>query len=393
LQHVSRRAVLLVLAAFVLVLPFRLESPTFVNLLTIALLGVGAVALLLHSPYQVSGAQVRVIGPLVLLVVSAIVAFGTAVNPILHTRFVVIISLLFVAAALGAVVLITPWRLLWLVTAVASGVGYLSLVHVAAQLPFGDELLSPRSLGPIQFELPRSLGIDMGYGAYGILVAIGVAVVITTVLYRDEGWPTSPHAGYAAGIAAVGLLLGAYIGQSRSMYLNLMAIAAVLAMVCYLRSDVRLRREIWIIAAVAVAVVAAVIVPDLADAFINVAEGSTMSRVAQYHLALELIASRPLTGCGWGYFRAVFPPGFQVHNLWLNIGVATGLGGFVLSFLSFTWLWICLFVRAVTVPRTEVSIVLVSLLALTGGIVELALFPGVSDVTVLLLAISMVGLR
>jgi len=147
---------MLVVASFVLLLPLRLESPAVVNLLSLALLAVGPIAVLFHSPYHFSGAQLRILVPLSLLVLSAIVAMGAATNPVIHARFVAIAMLLFVGAAVGMIVLTAiPWRLFWLVTAVASGVGYLSLIHIALKLPFGDEFLSPRALGPIQFGLPR----------------------------------------------------------------------------------------------------------------------------------------------------------------------------------------------------------------------------------------------
>jgi len=64
----------------------------------------------------------------------------------------------------------------------------------------------------------------------------------------------------------------------------------------------------------------------------------------------------------------------------------------LLAVVAFVVLWLALAVRAITAPPTSAPVALVGLLALTGGIVELLLFPGVSDISVLLVILSTVAL-
>jgi O-antigen ligase len=282
------------------------------------------------------------------------------------------------------------WRVAWLTTAIVAVIGVLSLVHSAVDLPFGADKLGSRSLGPLSFAVSRTLGIDMGYGAYGVLVAIGVATIIGTIWTRGALWPGRPHSLWAAGIATICIATGVYISQSRSLILNVTAVISTAALVWLFRTDRnRLRNAIVGIGVLVGLPIAGVVVPDLLHAFLSAGGGSVGSRVAQYRFAANMLATRPITGYGWGYFLYTFPAELQIHNLWLNIGGAVGLLGVLLSLAAFVYLWIGLFCQAIVTDGRRAIYGLVGLLALTGACVELSLFTGIADVTALVIFVGM----
>jgi O-antigen ligase len=391
-RRVTHLAFSVLLAAFLVLLPFRLQYPTVVNLAAVVVVLSAGAIVAADATVSLTSIQARVLGCLFLLFVWAVAVTGVAAYPLRHLRVVGLLGVLVGFAVAGAHALRTRyerWATLWLLTAVAAAVGLLSLVHVAVELPVGDEILYPRSVGPISFAVPRTLGVDMGYGAYGVLVAIAAAVVVAVFGSRRGVLPSSPNAVWAAGVAATGIAVGAYVGQSRSMLVNLAAVAAVAVAVGLVRTDrSRLRVAVLLVVATSVPVV----VPRLVSALVAAGEGSALSRLQQYQLAVDLMLRRPLTGFGWGYFRAVFPAGYQVHNFWLGVGTALGLPGFVLAVAAYAYLWLGCFARAVRADGPAFVAGLLGVLALTGGGVELMLFPGVTDVTAVLVLVAMSAL-
>lgn len=283
-------------------------------------------------------------------------------------------------------------------TAIAAAVGMLTIVNVLVPLPFA--FTGPtRSLGLLPLSLPRSLGIWMSFGSYGILAAVGVTYAGVVSI-----WPTALRSDtsrwYRRLLAASALLIilvSVYLGKSRSTWLAVVMIIGWFFAVAAFHPDERfrtarpaIRRGLLLLAVLGTGVAS----KSIFHSFLMANTKSIASRTEQYELAIELLAQRPLLGWGWNYFTVAFSPGFHVHNLWFQIGVSLGIPIFLLWIYLFGRLGIGIFRRNRAEDSHIRSLAVVGTGMLLGGMVELALYPGFTPVTAVLigLLIGIVGL-
>ena len=231
-------------------------------------------------------------------------------------------------------------KTLAVLTATTATVSFLSIINLFIPLSFAFTG-QVRTLGPIALNLPRSLGISMPFGSFGIISVIGTAYASMS-LFRPQILHGSERRNVRvlSAIALLLILIGVALGKSRSTILAMLIVAGIALIVGATHPDIRLRsnrpvvpRSILLTGG-AVATISSF---KLAGNVIEANAASVYSRVTQYHLALELLNERPLFGWGWNYTEIVMEANTTVHNLWLLIGVSLGL--------PIMLLWLYLFAR------------------------------------------------
>lgn len=296
----------------------------------------------------------------------------------------------------GAIELNSARRLrgiLSVATAIAAVIGFLSVVNLFVPLHFAFTG-SSRVLGPIEFITPRSLGIWMSFGSYGILAVIGASYAGMSLLRASAVHETESigRIRAAAAIALAFILLGVYLGQSRSTILAFIVLAICGLGVAAFHPDSQLRFSFPAFPGGILAVGAATVVfksSTILAAFVDANAASAAGRVDQYRFAFELMAQRPLFGWGWKYFGTAFGTSYTVHNLWLVIGVSLGLP----VFLSWLYLFLRLsrdtFRLALSADHYANGLGVVGALMIVGATVELSLYPGFTPITAVLIGILM----
>ena len=285
------------------------------------------------------------------------------------------------------------------VTAAATGVAILSVINIFVEFPFAHTSNS-RTLGPHTFLTPRSLGIWMSFGSYGIFAVIG-AVYAGLYTLRPEAFYKNVDAGSRRVISAIALgviLLGVYVGQSRSTILAF-ATVGICALLIFgyhpsskLRSDnYTLYRTILIAGIVGTTVQAASILRSI----IGVNVRSVTLRLDQYEFAFLLMSERPVLGWGWNYFGEAFGSGYTVHNLWLVLGVSLGIPVFLLWVYLFYKLGITLFRQALIKDGDAEIFAVLGIVVLVGATVELLLYPGFTPSAALVIGLltAIVGIK
>lgn len=310
------------------------------------------------------------------------------------TRFLVI-------ALACALELDSAERIQHVLTAIASIgalVGLLSVVNVFVTLPFAFTG-QVRSLGPLPFATPRSLGIWMSFGSYGVLALIGASYTGMSA-FRPTALYNTRRSSYSRAFATVALsliLIGVYLGKSRSTVLAFLLVSAWGLAIAAFHPDSRLR-------AATPAVPAGILLGGIAgvslksasilDAFVSANSASVTGRLDQYQFALDLMLQRPLLGWGWQYFETTFGTSYTVHNLWFLVGISLGIPVLLL--------WVYLFVRLalstlrrVTDENPQIrAFSVIGMAMVVGGAVELALYPGFTPAAAVLIGLltGIVGL-
>lgn len=273
----------------------------------------------------------------------------------------------------------------------AAIVSLLSIVNLVFPLPFGYTG-QPRSFGPLSFGISRSLGVWMSFGSFGILAVIGAAFaglrVFRPVLVH--GPEVTSYMRLFSAVAMVLILAGVILGQSRSTILAfLLAIIWGLAVATF-HTDTRLRASTPKLTGGVLfsgAISAGIKAPAVLNSFFGTNSASVAVRVEQYRFALELMSRRPVFGWGWGYFETAFGASYTVHNLWFLVGVSLGVPVFLLWIYFFAILGLEMFRGSIASDGRNQGYSFIGVTIIIGGTVEMALYPGFTPATAVLIGV------
>lgn len=217
------------------------------------------------------------------------------------------------------------------VSSIAAIIGFLSLIHLVVGLPFGRPATQSRSLGPLTFQTMRLLGAPMGYGAYGILTSLGGTFAAGVAIWPHKLVGYRPDLAQSwASVSLVGMAIGVFLGQSRSTYLALAASAVVAVILLSYSTQNRTLKRVVKGGAVVTGFVAVLVGVAYLGGFLVGSPESLSRRLQQYEIAIGIMLSDPMFGCGWDCARTVTAFSVSIHNSWLFMGA---VGGVVVLFL------------------------------------------------------------
>lgn len=264
--------------------------------------------------------------------------------------------------------------------------GLLTILHAfdLFYLPIAGRLFPPRTFLGFTMPFPRTIGIDMTLGKFGIMVSLALPVILFSLfsilkVFRQK---------LSSLILLVAIFFGILILQSRSVYITTMMVSlftVILALQLRKSSDLKTSQQFLIvfiaIATLAFLVIAAfsqsIVEADLFDvgarSYLNAVDRITINRLA-YTKFLE----NPLFGIGHGLFNiSSISELTGIHNHFLEQFVATGfLGGtfYVLFFvLLFNKAWNILQLQDNNELRNLGGLFFV---ALVGTVIQYQFFPG-----------------
>lgn len=382
-----------VLAIFVFLVPFSRTLPTTSNVVVVVLL-LGVLAAVGSRGYlSVTRLQLWALLLLGAGIVSHVFATGFSHFTVEH------ISKIKTFGLVGTVVLSSVIALrgrsrtkyIWGVVAVVVAlVGPLSLLKITVGTPIGYGPAPARTYGLPIPAIPRAIGVTIPNGAYGVVASVGVSFLLGVIRTPSVFYPDrdATRLRILAAILLSGIAVAVFIGQSRSTVLALGAVFGVYGLVVL--SDAADRIGVPTVVGSTV-LAAGLILPRVVSVVLGVVTergGSVSNRIQQYTYAVRLLSEHPLSGVGAGYFLSRSE--FYVHNLWLGVGVWSGLPGLV----SWTLLFALVGYRSlryVGSPDGRVrTFGLVMTAATIGVVVELLLYPGFNDTLGLALA-ALVG--
>ena len=280
-------------------------------------------------------------------------------------------------------------QILSFISAIAAVVSLLSIVNLFVPLPFAYTG-QVRSFGLMALDLPRSLGIWMSFGSYGVLAVAGLAHTGMYALRPAALTSSQSSIRRALAVAALCLILiSVILGRSRS---TLIAIAFVsvwgFGVAAFHPESRSAGRSIVSVGILLICGILFVFnLPLISQAIIGANTASVSGRIEQYQYAVELMLRRPLLGWGWNYFGQAFGTSYTVHNVWLLVGVSVGVPVLLLWLYMFYRLGIDSF-RLVFVSDVHTrAIGIVGFALFIGGVVELALYPGFTPVNAVLIGI------
>ncbi|MEZ4864518.1 MAG: O-antigen ligase family protein [Caldilineaceae bacterium] len=266
--------------------------------------------------------------------------------------------------------------------------GVLTVLHGfhIFSLPIAMYYLPARTFLGVKFPVPRTIGINMSYGEFGIMAAFATAILMYSYL--------SPYKIFASRLLkwAVSLALGAgiLVSQGRGVFLGVGA-AGFLSFVIgsevvkgFYTSHWQQRSRAWMLAlafSVVLVLGIAVFMPTAAESdLINVntirSQDNAASRVRINQAGIATLLENPFLGIGHGAYTAD-DAGAGIHNHFLEQFVATGLlGG--LPYLSFYLLMV--WNAWQTLTRSDQAELrgfgCIFLIAMIATIMEYQVFPG-----------------
>lgn len=274
-------------------------------------------------------------------------------------------------------------------TIAAFVLGTLTVLHGFAvfSLPVAMYRLEPRSFFGVQFPIPRTLGVSMSYGKFGIIMSLGMAVVVFSLFL--PGRLISNR--FLLLVLGFGMLAGVLVSQGRGVFLAVGTAILLSAVMAYsLRQSQHpeqerftARKRLFMITLMGLfAVTVATFMPFVAE--IEVLDVETRrsvdnitSRIELNRLALSLFLRHPLLGIGHGTFTLYSGVRQGVHNHFLEQFLATGaFGGLAYLGLYVTLLWRtwCVFSRQGHVRLQIAGGVL--FVGLVASLLEYQVFPG-----------------
>lgn len=400
-ERVGSMVTFVLLLCYILVIPLKFQIG-WLSVRIQLLLFLSIVARVIASIHTVSLTRTQIVVFIVLgLTVCATILGQVVAVPGQNLQTVPQVTRFIVLALACVVELDSSERIhkaLIAVTVSATVVAVLSLVNVFVQLPFAYTSAS-RTLGPFSFSTPRSLGIWMSFGSYGIIAVIGASyaglcALRPTVFSRN----VSVVPGRVLYVTSLGLiLLSVYVGQSRSTILAFASLGVCALITLGFHPNRKLRSDnfrVYQIILVAGTLAVILQLPTILRSFIGTNVGSITIRLDQYRFSLLLMSERPILGWGWNYFGSAFGTGYTVHNLWLVLGVSLGIPIFLLWIYLFYRLGISLLRQALSDNGDTQIFGFLGIVMLLGVVIEVGSYPGFTSATALFISLmtAVVGL-
>lgn len=400
IAELSEKCGYAVLLLYIALVPFGrfLVSVNNALILIAAALALGAF-LFRTSSKRVHVYQLSIVSALLIILVWSIIVATSAPNPVsdIIRSKVFALRLLVVGAF---VLLVNSYErvsgVLVLITLLVAAIGILSVLHLAVGLPFGKPIGQVRSFGPISLGISRTLGVEMGYGSYGTLANIGLAFAMIAS-WRPSILPAfaPSRVRFGGKLCLTAIVIGVIIAQSRSTYLSVTTSVITLAGFVTVLYGSRRVRLVALFSGCLTALVGTVFVgPELYQGVITANKASVTNRARQYIGSIQAILQSPITGCGWNCVYALTDRDVAVHNAWLVTGLTAGIPGLLLWTVPFMT-YLVAGVRGMTTERPPVSLLAIALVVGTVGVVlELLLYPGISDTVAVFLGtgVSVLGL-
>jgi hypothetical protein len=211
---------------------------------------------------------------------------------------------------------------LTVITILATVVSIFTIIHVIIDLPFGATDHTGRSIGGFSFGVVQTIGVDMHFAVWNIMLATGILYSIRVI--RNPRTYLSARLQYVRpvfGIFFVFMMSAAYINQSRAFWLSLFAVGVIYSTHNITSRSLHRNTTIMFISLVILSPLLYFFVTHAIKLIINVNPIAIENRVDQYRLALELMIKHPL-GIGFGGYSSI--SNVTVHNLWLYLGVSLG---------------------------------------------------------------------
>jgi len=333
---------------------------------------------------RLSSFQFAVLLALVAFLLLSLILVTVAHNPFRHTvRLQTLVGFLITYLAFATTVRTRSAVQTMLLTFsfVAVAISVLSWLHLVFTFEFGHTILYARQIGPVSFWVPRTLGVKMPYGLFGIYASVAVSYFLALELYPEQFECNGTKARILALGGLVTVLSGVYVAQSRSTLFAMSAVFGVVLSVTLVR-----KTNVGLFVSLLLCFVSFLFV--LADPVRTIVPSdslSVLSRLEQYRFAIEVLRDAPLTGVGFERIGDLRDD--QIHNFWLSMGAKTGLAGL--------FIWIYLFAMVVrrsiqeavsySAPRAAFGLIVLATLA--GTIVELLFFTGFNQSIGLLLGL------
>lgn len=397
LTHHLDRLLNFLLLFYIILSPFDRLIPLVTNIF-IFTLGIGFLIDTLYYRSQISmtRTQLSVIFLITLTLIMGLINTLMAELPIFHLTSLRTLFLYGIVILVSVRELTTGRRVrnAWMTVAIcASTIGYLSVLHSLINLPFGGELHPTRTLAGHTFIFPRTIGVPLDYGSYGILLSIGLAIVIGVLISPRQWFSSSPKRVRAANlILLIGLLFGVYVGQSRStLVATILTVSVVIGGELFHRYNLLNRITVVTIALLTIPS-SLIIGRKIAVTLYQVNTGAVTARFSQYIAATEFLTSNPFFGVGWGYFTQTVTP-VGVHNFWLLMGLGIGFPGMI-AWIGIFGLILMGGYRLYSSDNTfQTGMGGVILGGLTGVTIELLLYPGLADYVGVFVGLALGALR
>jgi len=372
---------------YIIIAPFATLFEGIMNSLAILLFVLSTIYILQKRKLELSYSHTIILAILTLSLVWYLISVSASVEPVANLIGGKTLLLYTVIIFSGIVLVDSKQRVsvaLLTIAAITSIIGYLTIIHLIFELPFGGAFRQARSFGPLSFGFPRTLAAPTQYDAFTMYILIGLPTLFVSTL-RPSSLSLPQHWITKMGslIGIVGTLAAVIIMQSRSAYV-VIAICVVLFLTILLIQQTGYNfLRLGILCSIPAILLMAIFGQEILQAYISTNSKSVYIRLQLYLYAGEMIVENLALGCGWDCTSAIVNAGQKgnsprIHNFWLLIGASYGLP----LLLSWSMLFLQLIYNSISALQLDSSkywLGLIALTALSGGILQLSLFPAISD--------------
>ena len=294
-----------------------------------------------------------------------------------------------VAVAVNATNVKTMELSLFAITVGVAVLGVLTILHALDifSLPVALDKLPARAFLGYRFPVPRTLGIGMSYGKFGIMASVAMVTLIFSTLSPYRIIKSLP----LRIVLFLAVVSGILISQGRGVFLtvttvSLFSVVAALQMrrAAVLGPQAAMSRS-WLLLFAVMAILAIAVggfLPTVAE--LDIVDVETVNsldnaagRVQINRIAVDLLLQNPLFGIGHGNFVGMAGMGTGIHNHFVEQYVATGfIGG---SFYLLFYLLLLLSAWRAFVRGTSLAVRMVAAIFFAGYmavLLEYLVFPG-----------------
>lgn len=179
-----------------------------------------------------------------------------------------------------------------------------------------------RSLGGEKLPFVRNIGFfnHYGYGAAFLLLALG------STLFLSAG-----RIGRREVLVFIVILSSFVVTQSRAIWIAALLLISLMILFLPDLQGAQYRRIVWLRKALFILLAfASLPIMNVAfDLLVAMKSATFYNRIAAIFVGLDLFATNPLLGAGYGAYFAIEESGAALHNMYITVLYSTGLMGII----------------------------------------------------------------